>query len=128
MKKYMERGTFVVLNQQEMLDYAGSVQYITHHAVLKDSSSTPLHVVTNSSFKNGKYSLNDILPKGPNSLNDMLEVTLQFRAYEKVFAYDLAKAYNSMKTSIVERHLRCFIWRFAEKEPWTDFEIDCVHF
>ena len=48
MKKYMERGTFVVLNQQEMLDYAGPVQYITHHAVLKDSSSTPLRVVTNS--------------------------------------------------------------------------------
>ena len=124
MKKYMERGTFVVLNQQEMLDYAGSVQYITHHAVLKDSSS----VVTNSSFKNGKYSLNDILPKVPNSLNDILEVTLRFRAYEKVFAYDLAKAYNSMKTSIVEKHLHRFIWRFAENEPWTDFAIDCVHF
>ena len=128
MKKYMERGTFVVLNKQEMLDFAGPVQYITHPAVLKDSSSTPLHVVTNSSFKNGKYSLNDILPKGPNSLNDMLEVTLQFRAYEKVFAYDLAKAYNSMKTSIAERHLRRFILRFAENEPWTDFVIDYAHF
>merc|ERR1712115_506206 len=70
----MDRGTFVVLSKQEMADYAGLVQYITHHGVLKDSATTPLRVVTNSSFKNGKYSLNDCLPKGPNSLNDMLEL------------------------------------------------------
>ena len=127
-KKYMDRGTFIVLSQQELSEYAGPVQYITHHGVLKDSTSTPLRVVTNSSFKNGKFSLNDLLPKGPNSLNDMLEVTLRFRAYEKVFAYDLAKAYNTMKTGIVERHLRRFIWRFAEDQPWQDFAIDCVHF
>ena len=33
-----------------------------------------------------------------------------------------------MKTSIVERHLRRFIWRFAENEPWTGIAIDCAHF
>ena len=111
-----------------MTDYGGPAQYITHHGVLKDSTSTPLRVVTNSSFKNGKYSLNDILPKGPNSLNDMLEVTVRFRAYENVFAYDLAKAYNTMKSGLVERHLRRFIWRFEEDGPWLDFAIDTVHY
>ena len=127
-KKYLDRGTFIQLSKEEISDYAGPVQYITHHAVLKDSTSTPLRVVTNSSFKNGKYSLNDLLPKGPNSLNDMLEVTVRFRAYEKVFAYDLSKAYNTMKTTVVERHVRRFIWRFTEDGPWIDFAIDCVHF
>ena len=127
-QKYMDRGTFLVLSKQEMLDYSGPSQYITHHGVLKDSVSTPLRVVTNSSFKNGKYSLNDLLPKGPKSLNDMLEVTIRFRAYERVFGYDLAKAYNTMQTGLIERHLRRFIWRFGEDEPWTDFAIDRVHF
>ena len=128
MKKYLDCSTFVVLGKQEMDDYKGPVQYITHHGVLKDSATTPLRVVTNSSFKNGKYSLNDILPKGPNSLNDMLEVAVRFRAYEKVFAYDLSKAYNTMKTGIVERHLRRFIWKFNEEDPWLDMAIDVVHF
>ena len=118
-KKYLDRGTFIILSKQEMSDYGGPVQYITHHCVMKDSISTPLRVVTNSSFKNGKYSLNDLLPKGPNSLNDMLEVTVRFRAYETVFGYDLAKAYNTMITGLTERHLRRFIWKFA---------IDRVHF
>ena len=75
-----------------MEDYSGVVNYITHHGVIKDSASTQLRVVTNSSKKNGKYSLNDIMPKGPNSLNDMLGVMIRFRVYEKVFAYDLSKA------------------------------------
>ena len=127
-KKYLDRDTFVQLSKEEMADYAGPINYITHHGVLKDSVTTPLRVVTNSSHKNGKYSLNDLLPKGPNSLNDMLAVTVRFRAYDNVFAYDLSKAYNTMKTGIVEKHLRRFIWRFDESSPWIDFAIDAVHF
>ena len=127
-EKYLARGAFVELSKDEIDTYSGPVQYITHHAVLKDSASTPLRVVTNSSFKNGKYSLNDLLPKGPNSLNDMLEVTVRFRSYESVFAYDLSKAYNTMRTGLVERHVRRFVWRFHEGEPFRDFAIDRVHF
>ena len=62
-QKYIDRGTFVRLDASEMSDYTGAVNYITHHGVLKDSASTPLRVVTNSSKKNGKYSLNDIMPR-----------------------------------------------------------------
>ena len=45
-----------------------------------------------------------------------------------MFAYDLSKAYNTMKTGIVERHLRRFIWKFNEEDPWLDMAIDVVHF
>ena len=72
--------------------------------------------------------MNDLLPKGPNSLNDMLEVTVRFCAYESVFGYDLAKAYNTMITGLTERHLRKFIWKFEEDGPWIDLAIDRVHF
>ena len=44
-----------------------------------------------------------------------------------MFAYDLSKAYNTMKTGIVERHLRRFIWKFREEDPWIDLAIDAVH-
>ena len=42
--------------------------------------------------------------------------------------YDLSKAYNTMRTGIVERHLRRFVWRFSEQKEWQDFAIDRVHF
>ena len=128
MKKFIERGTFVQLTEEEMREYAGPVNYITHHGVLKDSASTPLRIVTNSAKKNGLYSLNDLLPKGPNSLNDMLAVMVRFRNYDFVFVFDLSKAYNTMETTIVERHLRRFVWRWDEEGPWLVFAIDKVHF
>ena len=33
-----------------------------------------------------------------------------------------------METGIVEKHLRRFVWRWSEEEPWEDFAIDKVHF
>ena len=106
--------------------YEGPHQYITHHAVFKPSVTTPLRVVTNSSFNNHGNSLNSCLPKGPNSLNDMMAITLRFRCYEKVFMFDLSKAYNTMRTGVVEKHLRRFVWRFSEEEDWVDYAIDKV--
>ena len=128
MKKYVERGTFVKLSREEMDSYEGPQQYITHHAVLKDSKSTPCRVVTNISFNNCGHSLNSCLPKGPNSLNDMFAITLRFRCHEIVFMFDLSKAYNTMRTGVVEKHLRRFVWRSSEEEEWQDYAIDRVHF
>lgn len=128
MRKYIERGTFVKLSKEELSSYEGPQQYITHHGVLKDSVTTPLRVVTNSSFNNHGHSLNSCLPKGPNSLNDMNQITLRFRCHEEAFLYDLSKAYNTMRTGIVEKHLRRFVWRFSEEEDWQDYGIDRVHF
>ena len=123
-RKYIDRGTFIELSKSEMEEYAGPVNYIIHLGVLKDSASTPLRVVTNSSKKNGAYSLNDLMPKGPNSLNDMLAVIVRFRTYVCVFVYDLSKASNTMRTSIQERHRRRFVWKWSEGEPWIDYGID----
>ena len=81
MRKYIARGTFVKLSQEELESYEGPHQYISRHCVFKDSVTTPLRVVTNSSFNNGGYSLNSCLPKGPNSLNDMMEITWSVDCY-----------------------------------------------
>ena len=82
MRKYIERGTFVKLSKEGLDSYQEPKQYMTHHGVLKDSVTTPLRVVTNSSFNNGGNSLNSCLPKGPNSLNDMFAITLRFKCHE----------------------------------------------
>ena len=104
------------------------MQYISHHGVIQDSVTTPLRIVTNSSLKNGKYSLNECLVRGPNSLNSMLDVALRFRCHEVGMVSDLTKAYNSLKTGPVEKHLRRFVWRFNPNEAWKDYAFDCVAF
>ena len=95
-----------------MDSWAGPCQYITHHAVLKDSVTTPVRVVSNSSFNNGGHSLNSCLATGPNSLNPMMDVMLRFRCWDVAVQFDLAKAYNTLRTGPAERHMRRFLWRF----------------
>ena len=42
--------------------------------------------------------------------------------------FDLTKAYNVLKTGLIERHLRRFVYRFSPKEEWQDFAFDTVAF
>ena len=116
-----------MITEEESNTWRGPVNYISHHGVAKESVSTPLRIVTNSSLKNGKWSLNECLPKGPNSLNSMFDIVLRFRCHEVGLVYDLAKAYNSMLTGPVEKHLRRLVWRFDEG-PWVDYGFTCVAF
>ena len=68
----------------------------SRRAVLKDSITTPVRVVTNSSFNNGGNSLNSCIAGGPSSLNPMLHVMLRFRSYEVAVQWDLSKSYNTL--------------------------------
>ena len=125
-KSQLERGVAVKLSEEEISDWSGPYQYITHHAVLKDSMSTPVRVVTNSSFNNGGQSLNSCIASGPNSLNPMLDVMIRFRSYEVAIQFDLSKAYNTLRTGPVEKHLRRFLWRFDPTQSWQEFALDRV--
>ena len=127
-QQILDRKAAVKLSLQEMTDYEGPTQYISHHPVLKNSVSTPVRMVTNSSFNNGGKSLNSCLAAGPNSLNPMLSVLLRFRSYCCALQYDLSKAYNTMRTGVKERHLRRFIWKFSKDDVWEDYAFDVVHF
>ncbi|XP_064096714.1 uncharacterized protein LOC135208449 [Macrobrachium nipponense] len=70
-----------------------NTHYIPHHGVLKDSDTTPLRIVYNSSARDGKDnpSLNDCLIKGP-SLTEMLgDVLLKFRVNDFAFCADISR-------------------------------------
>ena len=56
--KYIERGAAVKLSAEELESWNGPVNYISHHGVERDSATTPLRIVTNSSLNNHGNSLN----------------------------------------------------------------------
>ena len=61
--------------------YEGPVHYVSVQYVINDhSSTTPLRLVINSSLKDpvSGMSLNDMLCKGPNVLNDIYELRSGF--------------------------------------------------
>ena len=73
----------------------GHVHYIPHHAVLKDSSTTPLHIVYDCSCSPNaaQPNLNSCLSTGPDILNDMTAILVRFRCYRYGITADIEKAF-----------------------------------
>ena len=118
----VSRGVFRLVSRVELSKYKGARRYISHHEVFKeDSASTPIRLVLNTSLRYKGLSLNDILMKGPNALNNLFKVQLKFRSYIVALVCDLKKMYQSINTTITERYLRLVVWRDMDttREPDT---------
>ena len=127
---FIERGVFREFSEEEINSYVGPCFYMTHHEVFKEgSTSTPVRLVINSSLQYKGRSLNDVLMKGPNTLNALFGVQLRFRSYSVPLVGDITKMYHSIKTVKVERHLCRLLWRNLEKtENVKTYGIETVTF
>ena len=135
LQSYIDRSVLVPVSAkdiQEWKEQGGHVNYIGHHGVENDASTTtPLRLVANSALKNCNTgpSVNDLWPKGPNSLSNLVEVLLRWRSYPVAVVWDLTKAYHSIFTSPTERFLRLIVWRFGKSgEDWQTWGFDRVAF
>ena len=109
---FVERGVLEEIEEEELNTYDGPVFYVMIHEVFKESStSTPLRLVVNSSLKYRGKCLNDILMKGPNTLNDLFTVQLRWRCYTVAVVCDMSKMYHSIRTTKIEKHLRRVLHR-----------------
>ena len=127
-ESYVKRGAIVKLGREDLVNYKGPVSYITYHSVLKESNTSAVRIVSNPSLKNNGISLNECLAKGPDNLNEMHGNLCKFRSYEKGLAFDITKAYNALKTTIVERNLRRILWRPNDQEEFAEYGFDRVQF
>ena len=124
-------GALVEIFQEEIDSWEGAEHYVSLQHVLKeDSPTTPLRIVSNSSLSDKRgISLNSILMKGPNTLSNLWEVLIKWRMYEKVFCSDVTKAYYSLRTGEVEKHVRRVVWRYGDRtKPWRIFGFATVSF
>ena len=123
LKDFIDRKAVERITDEELQSYKGPVNYVDHHGVLSDSNTTPYRFVVNSSLSNNNsgISLNDCIPKGPNSLRSLFQCIITFRSYTHVVVFDLSKAYQSMYTGEQEKHLRRIVWRFNPTDPWETY-------
>ncbi|XP_068229584.1 uncharacterized protein [Palaemon carinicauda] len=72
----LDRGVAEKLLKSE-LDYEGPIFYLPHNGVYKSySSSTPVRIVFNAAASYQGISLNDLLAKGPDVMNNLLGIKL----------------------------------------------------
>ena len=123
LQDFITRGAVEKISDEELRNYEGPINYVDHHGVLSDSNTTPYRFVVNSSLDNNGsgVSLNDCLPKGPKSIRSLFQCIITFRSYTHVVVFDLSKAYQSMFTGEMEKHLRRIVWRFNPEDPWETY-------
>ena len=108
----IERNVFVEVTEDELNNYDGPIWFLDHHDVPKESStSTSTRLVVNTSLHYNGLCLNEILMKGPNSLNSLFGVLLNFRRHIVALVGDIKKMYQTIKTTEKEKFLRLLYWR-----------------
>ena len=98
---------------------APAVHYLPHHAVLKESSSTPLRIVYNCSAKIGRHgtSLNDCLLTGPSLTEKLGDVLIKFRSGMYGYVADIEKAFMQVGLQLHHRDYTRFLW---PSDPFAD--------
>ena len=98
--------------------------YIPHHAVHKDSETTPIRIVYDCSCKQGEDpSLNDCLEKGPILMNNLVEILIRFRLYPIAFTSDIEKAFLNVRLDEGDRNYTTFLWLSDPDNPESDFRV-----
>ena len=125
-------GVFRYLSQKELDEWDGPVHYLPMNVNYKDSLSTPIRLCFDSSQpdKNGR-SLNSVMGKGRNPINNFGTVIINFRAAEQVASGDISKMFNRIKVQPQDMHLRRFLVRpdgLGGKEEWKVAVATVVNF
>ncbi len=125
-KDMLDRGAAVKLS--ESANWDGPVWYVSHLiAPNPHSVTTPVRLVWNSSQRFRGVSMNDLLMKGPDVLNQIRAVLLRFRSGVYAALRDIKKMYNSVWLEDREVHLHRFIWRDSEDEELGEYAITRVN-
>ena len=130
-EKMINYGALVELSDAELKLWGGPKHYVSlQHVVNEDSATTPLRIVTNSSLSDRKgLSLNSILMKGHDTLSDQWDVLTRWRMYDTALCSDVTKAYYSLKTGELEKHVRRVCWRYGDaNRKWSVFGFNTVSF
>ena len=124
------RGVNHKLSESEIREYDGPIHYISHHEVLKpDSSPTPCRIVLISSAKFHGHSLNNYWAKGPDLLNNLLDVLLCLKEGQVAITGDIKRMYHAGKIPLLDQHTHRFLWQNFDTSHDPDiFVITSVSF
>ena len=93
--------------------------YLPHHAVSKDSVTTPLRIVFNCSAKetSKSASLNDCLMTGPSLTEKIGDVLMKFRTGKFAYTADISKAFLRVGLQHEDRDFTRFLWPENPRNP-----------
>ena len=109
---YVEYVHNLPSSQQELIYNVAMSHYLAWHVVHNENSATTdtRMVFNGSAVTSSGYSLNDILPKGINMLNSLLEIFLRWRTWPVAMHADARKMYNTIKLNPDFWRYQIYFW------------------
>jgi len=124
MDEYLRLGHMELIPINEREEILGNTNYLPHHYILKESTTTSLRVVFDGSAKSSNgYSLNNILMVGPTIQDDMYNILLRFRLYKYAFTADIGKMYRQVKVNSKDSNLLRILWRKDFSKPVEQYRL-----
>ena len=111
-KSQVDNDFIEIVNDDTVVSPEAVINYLPHHCVHKDSSSTPIRIVYDCSAKlhSSSPSLNDCLVSGPSLLQDLGQLILRFRQHDYACISDISKAYLRIGLHLIDRDATRFLW------------------
>lgn len=99
--------------------------FIPHHAVKKESATTPIRIVSDCSCRQSPYHpcLNDCLEVGPPFLTDLCTLLLQFQTYNIALVTDIEKAFLHVQLAEADWKFTHFLWLSEADNVESSFKI-----
>uniref|UniRef100_A0A8D8WD99 Integrase zinc-binding domain-containing protein n=1 Tax=Cacopsylla melanoneura TaxID=428564 RepID=A0A8D8WD99_9HEMI len=102
---------------------------LPHHAVIRQSSSSPLRVVFNASQpSNNSKTLNSAMHIGPKLQHDVGDIILLFRLHAVALCADIRQMYRAIIIHPDDRQFQHIFWRFNKDEPVQEWELKRLTF
>ncbi|XP_037813119.1 uncharacterized protein LOC119604511 [Lucilia sericata] len=104
------------------------LNYIPHHCVIKnDSSTTRLRVVFDASCQTSNgLSLNDILLTGPTLQDDLFTILFRFRLHRFVLMADIEKMFRQVFVNPDDLRFQCILWRNSSMEEVDVYQLQTI--
>ena len=98
--------------QQNKIKLSPAKYFLPWRPVWNENSlTTPCRLTFDASDKTSTgYSLNDILPKGMNHINSLLEIIISWRNGKFAMASDIEQMYNGIKLNEKHWPLQMYLW------------------
>ena len=95
------------------------IHYIPHHAVKKDSLTTPIRIVYDCSCRESSdnASLNDCLMSVPPKINDLTGIIARFRLNKYAVSTDIEKALLQIELDENDQDVTRFLWLSDSNYP-----------
>lgn len=118
------------LDQDHMRPATSKSDYLlTHHAVVKDSTTTKVRVVFNGSEKSTtNTSLNEYLSPGSKLQSDISVIVSSFRLQPIALTADIKQMYRCIRLNPSDTKFTHLLWRSDSCQPIQEYELTTLPF